>query len=578
MKSLKQMRIFLVLSFIIISFSFPAAAYADSNVKTASGVQTANLASAVRPANTLLQLSHTSLDLTTSGKMMLRAQINGISYSPSWKSLNTSVATVSSEGIVSAVSEGTATIVATLGNLQATCLVTVAKSKILLSRGSLNLWAGYSHTITSYVAGTPGTVQWSVSDPTVASVSQTGTVMAKKGGLTVVTASVNDVSASCTVTVYDPSISLPVTSASLYPEESRILQASVRGRSSYVVWESSDSSVVTVTSAGVITGKAAGNATITASANGVSAQCSIVVTEPALTISLSSLNMQEGETRCLAVASDGKRVTPVWKSLNSPVASIDPDGSVTAKKEGTATITATIYGKTLRCTVTVKNQSRRDRALETYWRYLKKNEGTGQMITSFDLLDIPGYDFPFLLTEFARRTEQLHGEDLNEQQILCYFPGAYRHSGENIAVLKGADTIVGTYSYLRQMGFHSEIWEMPYRHQFYFALTRGSRFLYGISLDTAGNKTALSAEEFVQAVNQMKELGSYFEYDYTVYGISGMFYGGQPFSTIDLDRLQLSGGSGEINPFDPDTVEFHKDQRFIPRYPNTAAGRSIVFH
>lgn len=45
----------------------------------------------------------------------------------------------------------------------------------------------------------------------------------------------------------------------------------------------------------------------------------------------------------------------VWKSSNTKVATVDNNGKVTAKKKGTAVISATKGNETVKCTVTVKN-------------------------------------------------------------------------------------------------------------------------------------------------------------------------------------------------------------------------------
>lgn len=60
-----------------------------------------------------------------------------------------------------------------------------------------------------------------------------------------------------------------------------------------------------------------------------------------------------GKTTTLKVSGTSKTVK--WSSSNKKIATVNSTGKVTAKKKGTATITAKVSGKTYKCKVTVKN-------------------------------------------------------------------------------------------------------------------------------------------------------------------------------------------------------------------------------
>lgn len=70
-----------------------------------------------------------------------------------------------------------------------------------------------------------------------------------------------------------------------------------------------------------------------------------------LSLKKTKLTLETGQTYTLRFNSDAKAS---WKSSNKSVATVSTTGNIYAKKAGTATITATIYGKTYRCKVTVK--------------------------------------------------------------------------------------------------------------------------------------------------------------------------------------------------------------------------------
>ena len=106
-----------------------------------------------------------------------------------------------------------------------------------------------------------------------------------------------------------------------------------------------------------------GSATITATtANGVKATCKVTVTPAPVEVTGVSLNkstmsLAEGTTGRLTATvkpSDATNDSVTWSSSNTSVATVSSGGTVTAKREGTATITVTTYnGKTATCKVTV---------------------------------------------------------------------------------------------------------------------------------------------------------------------------------------------------------------------------------
>ena len=122
-----------------------------------------------------------------------------------------------------------------------------------------------------------------------------------------------------------------------------------------VEWSSSDTSVATVSDAGVVTSVAYGSALITATAGSVSATCSVVIAQATLS-SISAVYTQSGtvyDTDSLDTLKSGLVVTASWSnSTTSTVASTDYTLSGTLAT-GTSTITVSYGGKTDTFTVTV---------------------------------------------------------------------------------------------------------------------------------------------------------------------------------------------------------------------------------
>ncbi len=131
-----------------------------------------------------------------------------------------------------------------------------------------------------------------------------------------------------------------------------------------VTWSSSDTSVAVVVN-GVVTGLKEGKATITAKSNAdskIKATCNVTVgsssgtvTGSVISLSQSTLNLIAGTTSyaLTATLATGTTGTVTWMSSNPAVATVDQTGKVTPLAAGTTIITAAINGSIATCTVTV---------------------------------------------------------------------------------------------------------------------------------------------------------------------------------------------------------------------------------
>ncbi len=222
-----------------------------------------------------------------------------------WSSSASSVATVSASGLVSAVSNGTATITATDGSKTAAVTVTVAVQAATLSSIAVTPASGSALNIgsTRQLAATGtysdgGTailasgLTWTSSATSIATVSSSGLVTAVAAGSTTITAVEAGVSSvPVTVTVAAAPVVLntltlsPVSTAALAIAGTQQLTAtghysdgSAAPVSSGITWASSNTAVATVSGSGLVTGVAAGTATISASVGAVSASPAASVT------------------------------------------------------------------------------------------------------------------------------------------------------------------------------------------------------------------------------------------------------------------------------------------------------------
>jgi uncharacterized protein YjdB len=240
----------------------------------------------------------------------------------------------------------------------ATITVTPATSTLVLN-AQLTLQAQVQDGSGAPVPG--AAITWTVQDPKIVSVSGTGLVTALALGTSQVAANALGKSGIATITVTKP----PVASVRLQPDQANVavgatvqLSAAALDASGTVMsdraisWTTSNPAVAAVNASGLVTGVAAGTATITATSEGKSSNATITVTQVVARVDLtpSSVSLQAGQSRQLvAVARDpqGNVVTGrlvSWASDNSAVATVDGGGNVTTSKTGVATITATIDG------------------------------------------------------------------------------------------------------------------------------------------------------------------------------------------------------------------------------------------
>ena len=214
-----------------------------------------------------------------------------------------------------------------------------ANETVKLNRSSLSLFVGDSVSLSA--SGGDGSFNWSSSNPAVASVEK-GTVTAVGKGSAIITVTSDGSSTDCTVTVQDYSISLSNTEINMFEGESQSLAVYGVPSGGSVSWNSSNSSVATVTG-GTVTAVSNGNSTITAQVtiNGrtFSNTCVVNVTSGGISLSKTNVELFPGgsETISATTTPSGRSVT--WSSSDTSVATVS-GGKITAVSTGTSIISA----------------------------------------------------------------------------------------------------------------------------------------------------------------------------------------------------------------------------------------------
>jgi uncharacterized protein YjdB len=304
-----------------------------------------------------------------------------------WESSETNVATITHTGLATAVAPGSTTIkaktdVAACNEVVMTVLPPALVS-IAVTSPSASVTVGQTLQFTATGTYSDGTKQnitkqvtWSSLMPGVASVNGTTGVATgvAPGGPVTITATLNNLSGSASVTVSLALVSIAVTSPSASVAKGQTLQFTATGTYSdgstqnitgQVGWTSSAPGVASInTNTGLATGVAPGGpVTITATLGGAIGSAMLTVSPPALvsiTITPPNPSVAAGLSSQLTATgnySDGTTndltATAVWASSAVGVATITAAGLAMGIAAGAATITATESGMSGRTVVTV---------------------------------------------------------------------------------------------------------------------------------------------------------------------------------------------------------------------------------
>ena len=198
-----------------------------------------------------LTISETTLSVSINKQKTLTASTKDDSkYLFTWKTSDEEIATVS-KGVVTGVKEGTCTITVSVkkkGTVKTldskTCEVTVINRVLTLDQKELTISLSESSTATLHATVTDNApITWSSSDETIATVAN-GVVTGLKSGTCTITATSEDLSESCLVTVYSNYFSLPKTEI-LAVGSRKALEVTGK-KSDDALFTSSDPSIVSI--------------------------------------------------------------------------------------------------------------------------------------------------------------------------------------------------------------------------------------------------------------------------------------------------------------------------------------------
>ena len=285
---------------------------------------------------------------------------------------------------------------------------TTVPTGIKLNKTDIVLGTTESYALSTTVTnGNLSQVTFSTGNKKIATVDENGKITAVGVGTSKITAKTyNGKTASCTVTVKKlaDSITLNKTSITLGVGEKYDLNSSIPNNTAayYRLYYSNNTSIAPVQKAGgLVTAKTAGTTTIRCKlSNGKEAICKVTVkSAPSrVTVSDKSATLKVGQSKTLKATLNNNAYSyrSTWTSSNTYVATVNSTGKISAKSQGTATITYKTYnGKTASCKLTVSGSVAKCIDVSTW-----------QGSIDFNKVKSAGYDYVIIRAGYGKEKSQ----------------------------------------------------------------------------------------------------------------------------------------------------------------------------
>jgi uncharacterized protein YjdB len=361
------------------------------SLNATAGTQSVNgIGAVVNPVETSIQITPAAASIPKGSTQTLHASTvmsdgskQDVSSSTSWQSSNTAVATVDSNGVVTAVSAGSAQVTGNYQAFSSSASLTITNATVksvnitpvlsTIAKGTTAQFIATAFLSDGSTQNVSGSATWGSSASSVATVNATGlTTALAPGGATISgqfggktgKASVFVTAATVTSISMQPlDISVSIGGALQLHGTGTFSDGSAQNVTGSLTYSSSNTAVATVDANGVVHGVAVGTATITAALGSVHTSFQVITTTATLQgiiVTPTSVMVVTGSNQQFTATgqfSDGSTLdltsTSTWRSSSTSVASIDALGLATGSSVGTTTIIATSAGVSGSTDVTV---------------------------------------------------------------------------------------------------------------------------------------------------------------------------------------------------------------------------------
>ncbi|SFB18592.1 Ig-like domain (group 2) [Acetitomaculum ruminis DSM 5522] len=169
-------------------------------VTTIDGNKAAEFKVTVKAASIKLNAKKVTLYTKTLTKKKLKASVRGLSKKVKWKSSNSKVAKVDSNGVIKALKAGKTTITAICNGKKASCVVNVLAPVLKVNKKSATIKKGKTLTLKTTV--TPSaTIKWVSTNKKVATVNSKGVVKGIRSGKAIIKITANGITKTVKITV-----------------------------------------------------------------------------------------------------------------------------------------------------------------------------------------------------------------------------------------------------------------------------------------------------------------------------------------------------------------------------------------
>jgi uncharacterized protein YjdB len=357
--------------------SIVTAAYEGLTVERSISVK-ALLDLGISPASVTLAIA-SSQQLSVTGTYT-DDSVEGVDSLLTWESSAPNIASISTSGVILAVSAGTISVTASLQGVSEAIQVTVLPNLVSLTINDLSSTLKVSDTFQLIVTGTysdasaqnvSSSATWAVADAAILNISSAGLVTALSEGTTIVTAAYEgltversiSVKALLNLRISPASVTLAIASSQQLSVTGTYTDDSVEGVDNLVTWQSSDSSVATISTSGMVLAISAGTVSVTANLQGVSEAKQVTVLPNLVSLSstevIPSLKIFDTfQLTLTGIYSDAstQNLTSLatWSVVDVTVLSVSSTGLVSALSAGTTLVTALYKGLTVERSISVK--------------------------------------------------------------------------------------------------------------------------------------------------------------------------------------------------------------------------------
>lgn len=328
-----------------------------------------------------------SQQMTASG-LYADASTHDLTNSVTWSSSDSTIASVSSGGMVTANKSGQAVITASFKGVSGTFNLTIAPSLVSIAITPANPTIARQTTIQFIATGTytdnstqnlTSKVAWSSSDSAIATVSSTaptgGLASAVAAGQTTIAATLGGISGNTTLTVSSATATslaiaplnpaIPLGTNQQFTATAGFSDGSQQDVTGVTQWSSSATAVASITVSGLASGKSIGSTTVKGTFSGLSTSTTLNVnasnlTSIAITPAAGSIaqgtrlqlgatgTFNDGSTRDLTFLAS-------WQSSDATIASVSGSGVASGVSPGTVNVTATLGGVSGSTSFTITN-------------------------------------------------------------------------------------------------------------------------------------------------------------------------------------------------------------------------------